>query len=164
MYNLIKDDNTNMLYNQLVSIEKKLELITNFSAHGNKTRACKETGMNYVTFLYHMEHDDEFRKRIREAKEAQIDEVEEIALRAAKSEKGFKDRKMYLEAHRPDKYSPKVKHTVETTDTRLLGLLDKAKGYDKVLNALPIITPINDLTLTNNEIINLELENKKTQA
>lgn len=155
MYSLIKDDNTNMLYNEKVSIEKKLELITNFSAHGNKTRACKETGFNYATFLYHFEHDPEFRERLRSAKEALIDAVEEVQQMAALNAKSFKDRKMYLEAHRPDKYSTKVKHQIETKDDRLLGLLSKAKQADKVIQAIPLTegTLINNNSASNNDKI-----------
>jgi hypothetical protein len=102
---------------------------------GNITLACEKIGINRQTFYNTVERDEEFHRAYQNAIDALCDNLEQVMLESAQAlgKQGFMDRIAYLRAHRPDKFSDKVRVEHTSSADRVKDIISKVGIYKNVI-------------------------------
>lgn len=97
--------------------KKKIEFLTHLGKEYNISRAATKIGVHRKAIQYLINNDPQFKQAVQEVKDAYLDEAENSGFKLAiqPTREGFNDRKLLLQAHRPDVYNPVQKSEVQFT-------------------------------------------------
>ena len=90
-----------------------------FAQTFNVSKAAYKAGISRTVVYKALHADDEFKKKFEEIKQAYMDTIEETSVHVAlqADARGFNDRKLLLQAHRPEVYNPKTQLEINQTLT-----------------------------------------------
>jgi len=102
-----------------MSKKKQVLFLQYFAQSFNITKCAHKAGVSRQAVYQTIEQDEEFRKQFNEIKQAYLDTIEEASLYVSlqKDARGFNDRKLLLQAHRPEVYNPKTQVEINQTLT-----------------------------------------------
>lgn len=85
---------------------KRKKFLQEFAKHMNFTKAAQAIKTNRVSVYEALRSDETFAQALQEVKDAYLDTVEETSISIAlqRDARGYNDRRMMLEAHRPEIY------------------------------------------------------------
>lgn len=97
--------------------KKKLEVIQYLGENWNISRAAQKAGVHPNSIRYLIKNDQQFKEAVETIKNSYLDTMEEagFSIAVVPTRDSFNDRKLMLQAHRPEIYNPVQKTEVNFT-------------------------------------------------
>jgi hypothetical protein len=97
---------------------KRKQFLEHYAKTGNFSQSALQVGLSRDAIYKYLESDEDFKKSFQYVEDHITDTIEQISLQVAiqPTRESFNDRKLQLQARRPEKYNPKqeidIKHQI----------------------------------------------------